>query len=683
MADIKRPPVAKRADHETTVHGHVFNDQYHWLRERGNPEVRAYLEAENHYADAVMAPTKELQEKLFQEMVGRIKEDDSTVPYREGEYLYYSRTEKGKQYSIHCRKKETMEAPEEVLLDCNALAEGHEYFDLGVFEVSPNGRFLAYSIDTSGNEHYSLKFKDLATGQTLPQIIENTAPNAEWAEDNVTLYYVILDEIVRPYRIYRHHIGDNPGNDIMVCEETDERFFLSITKSQSRRYFFIGATCSTVTEYHYMPTNNPHSPFYMLFERQEDIRYYPEHHEDEFLILTNEEAKDFRLMGVPCHNVDKAAWRTIIEHREGVKIEDFLPLREYIIAFEKDNGLDQIRVHDLAAGSVHTVEMPDQVYALGAGTNPDYVSKTLRFAYCSPLRPDSVYDYDLEKHERTLLKQKEIPSGHVPEDYCTERVLAKSHDGVSVPVTLLYRKSLQRDGSNPCMLYGYGAYGYPIDPSFRSTVYNFVDRGFVYAVAHIRGGGLLGERWYEGGKLLNKKNTFKDFIAAAEYLVKEQYTKAEKIAIQGGSAGGLLIGAVVNERPDLFHTAVAEVPFVDVINTMLDPTIPLTVTEYDEWGNPHDDNYFEYMFSYAPYEQVAEQEYPNLLVMAGLNDPRVQYWEPAKWTAKLRAMKKGNQTLVLKTNMGAGHGGASGRYEFLRELAFIQSFIFLHLGIDE
>ena len=682
MVDIKQPPVAKRQLHETKVHGQVLKDYYHWLRERGNPEVRAYLEAENHYTDAVMEETKELQEKLFQEMVGRIKEDDSTVPYREGHYLYYSRTEKGKQYSIHCRRQESMDSPEEILLDCNALAEGHEYFDLGVFEVSPSGRFLAYSIDTTGNEHYTLKFKDLDSGQELPQLIENTAPNAEWAEDDVTLYYVTLDEIVRPYRIYRHHICDNPGNDIMVCEETDERFFLSITKSQSRRYFFIGATCSTVTEFHYMPTNNPHSPFYMLFERAENIRYYPEHLEDEFLILTNEAAKDFRLMGVPCHNVDKNAWRTIIDHREGVKIEDILPLKDFIISFEKDNGLDQIRVHDLRENTVHSVQMPDKVYALGADCNPDYDTNVLRFAYSSPVRSNSVYDYDLEKHERRLLKQKEIPSGHRPEDYMTERVLAKSHDGTLVPVTLLYRKDLVRDGSSPCMLYGYGSYGYPIDPSFRSTVYNYVDRGFIYAVAHIRGGGLLGERWYESGKLLHKKNTFKDFIAAAEYLVSEKYTRPEGIAIQGGSAGGLLIGAVVNERPDLFHVAVAEVPFVDVINTMLDPTIPLTVTEYDEWGNPHDENYFEYMYSYAPYEQVKEQTYPNLLVIAGLNDPRVQYWEPAKWTAKLRYTKKGDETLVLKTNMGAGHGGASGRYEFLREMAFIQAFVFLHLGIS-
>ena len=683
MADIKQPPVAKRQLHETKVHGQVLKDYYHWLRERGNPEVRAYLEAENHYTDAVMDPTKEFQETLFQQMVGRIKEDDATVPYREGSYLYYSRTEKGKQYSIYCRRHERMDAPEEILLDCNALAEGLEYFDLGIFEISPNGRFLAYSVDTTGNEHYTLKFKDLAAGQDLPQLIENTAPNAEWAEDNVTLYYVTLDEIVRPYRIYRHHIGDNPGNDIMVCEETDERFFLSISKSQSRRYFFIGATCSTVTEYHYMPTNNPHSPFYMLFERKENVRYYPEHLEDEFLILTNEDAKDFRLMGVPCHNVDKSAWRTIIEHREGVKVEDILPLQNHIVSFEKDNGLDQIRVHDLKENSVHTVEMPDKVYALGAENNPSYDTKILRFAYSSPVRSNSVYDYDLEKHERHLLKQKEIPSGHNPEEYTTERVLAKSHDGVMVPVTLLYRKNLVRDGSSPCLLYGYGSYGYPIDPSFRSTVYNYVDRGFIYAVAHIRGGGLLGERWYEDGKLLKKKNTFKDFIAAADYLVNEKYTSPKGIAIQGGSAGGLLIGAVVNERPDLFHVAVAEVPFVDVINTMLDPTIPLTVTEYDEWGNPHDENYYEYMYSYAPYEQVKEQDYPNLLVMAGLNDPRVQYWEPAKWTAKLRTRKTGNETLVLKTNMGAGHGGASGRYEFLREMAFIQAFVFLHLGISK
>ena len=671
------PPVAREVPHETVLHGRTMCDPWFWLRERDNPQVMEYLNAENQYTESLMKDTEELQENLYQKMVARIKEDDVSVPYIEGNYSYYYRISKGQQYGVYCRKPLHSDV-EQILLDCNVLAEKLDYFNLGVFEVSNNGRYLAYSVDSNGAEHYTLYIKDLETGQLVDEPVEKTAPEAQWAMDSRTLFYVTLDDIVRPYRLYRHTLGTGSESDHLVYEEEDEKFFLSISISHSKEYLFLGLTCSSSTEYYFLHSGTPEGLFTLLFNREDDVRYYPEHHGDYFLILTNEEAKDFRLMALPVDSTDKSDWQTVISHRDGNKIEEVIPFEKYIVTFERDDGLDQIRILDVTTGDSRSVKMPEQVYSVCPSVNPSFGTDVLRFFYSSPVRPESVFDYSMETNEATLLKTKVIPSGHNVDDYITERVFARSHDGKAIPVTLVYRKDVVRDGSAPCLLYGYGAYGITIEPRFRSTIYNYVDRGFVYAIGHIRGGGLLGERWYDDGKMLNKKNTFYDFISVAEYLIGHRYTSSGSISIEGGSAGGLLIGAVINMRPDLFHTAVAEVPFVDIMNTMLDASIPLTVTEYDEWGNPHDPDYFEYMMSYAPYEGVAEKEYPNLLVVAGLNDPRVQYWEPAKWTAKLRKLKKGNQTLLLKTNMEAGHGGASGRYGYLREVAFVQAFVISH-----
>jgi len=683
MVDTGRPPVAKRIPHTTRLHGRTVDDPYRWLQDRDAPEVQAYLEAENAWTERCMADTVALQQRLFNQMVARIKETDSTVPYVEGEYHYYMRTEAGRQYAKYCRRHGSMSAPEEVILDVDALAEGYDYYELGLYEVSPDGRWLAYSEDVRGDEHYTLRIKDLSTGRLLPEVIENTADSAEWCEDGQSLYYTVLDDLVRPYRLYRHRLGTPVAHDELICEETDERYHLSVSKSLSRRYLFIGATCSSVTEFHYMPADGPTNRFHMLFPRQEGVRYYPEHHAGEFLILTNEDAKDFRLMAVPCHNVDRAAWRAVIPHRAGCKIEFVYPFADHLCSFEREDGLDRIRVHTLATGEIHTVDMPDSVYSIDPGHNPRQDTRNLRFAYSSPIRPDSVYDYDLVTRTRTLLKVKVVPSGHDPERYRTDRLMAPSADGTAVPVTVLHRRDVILDGKNPCLLYGYGANGVTIDPRFRSPVYNYVDRGFVYAIAHVRGGGLLGERWYEDGKVLHKQNSFADFIAAATHLVDQGYTCPDKLAIEGGSAGGLLVGAVVNERPELFRAAVAEVPFVDVVTTMLDSSIPLTVTEYDQWGNPHDLEYFEYMLSYDPYSNVRTQAYPHMLVTAGLNDPRVQYWQPVKWVAKLRALGRPERELLLKVNLGAGHQGASGRYDYLKEHACIQAFILKYLGVAE
>jgi oligopeptidase B len=671
------PPVAKEIPHVTELHGKVLSDPWFWLRERENAEVMSYLAAENEYTELMMAKTVPLQEELYAEMVGRIKEDDTSVPYVEGDYKYYSRIEKGQQYAVYLRAHVNTDV-EELLLDCNLLAQEKEYFSLGSFAVSPDGKYLAYSIDENGSELYTLYVKDLDSGHHVGSSVKKTTPGVEWAADSRTLFYVTLDEIIRPYRLYRHLVDSDSQTDHLIYEEEDERFFLSISSSQSREYLFLGVTCSSSTEFYFLHSGTPEGFFTRIFERQNDLRYYPEHHGEHFLILTNEDAKDFRLMALPIETLSKDEWQTIIPHKTGNKIEDVLPFEGHIVTFERDEGLDQVRILDVSTGAHHIVPMPDQVYSICSGDNPVYGTDIIRFYYSSPVRPESVFDYSMTTGKATLLKTKEIPSGHNVNDYVTERVFSRSHDGTAIPVTLLYKKGTPRNGSAPCLLYGYGSYGITIEPRFRSTIYNYVDRGFVYAIGHIRGGGLLGETWYDNGKMLNKKNTFYDFISVAEYLIGHRYTSSGNITIEGGSAGGLLIGAVVNIRPDLFNAAVADVPFVDSLNTMLDASIPLTVTEYDEWGNPHDPEYFEYMHSYAPYEQVKAKEYPHLLIMGGLNDPRVQYWEPAKWTAKLRKLKKGNKTLLLKTNMDAGHGGASGRYEYLKEVAFIQAFVISH-----
>ncbi len=677
------PPVATRIAHTDTLHGDVRVDHYFWLREKTNPEVIAYLEAENEYTAAKMKHTEPLQQKLYDELLGRIKETDLSVPVKHDEYYYYSRTEEGKQYKIYARKKGSLEAAEEILLEVNEMAAGHEFFDIGAYETSPNHQLLAYSVDTAGNELFTIHIKDLRTGELYPDEIPNTYYDVAWFNDNKTFFYCTLDEAKRPYRLYRHTLGDDPANDRLVYQEDDEMFWMEVWRTKSKAYILLSLESETTSEVWYVSADTPGGEFKVIHPRQHELEYSVDHHGNRFLIVTNDNAKNFKLVDAPITAPARENWREVIAHRDSVKIDRIDVFKDYLVVYEREAGLRQISVHNLHSGETHRVEFPEPVYTVYGGSNPDFNSRLLRYTYSSLVTPKSVFDYDLQARDRELKKQDEVLGGYDPSEYQTERIFATAPDGIRVPISLVYRKGMTKDGGNYLILRGYGSYGSSSDPWFSSHRLSLIDRGFIYAIAHIRGGGEMGRWWYEQGKLLNKKNTFTDFIACAEHLVAEGYTTPERLAISGGSAGGLLIGAVVNMRPDLWGVAVADVPFVDVINTMADPSIPLTVIEYEEWGNPADPEYYKYMLSYSPYDNVEARDYPDLLITAGLNDPRVQYWEPAKWTARLRSLKTDDNLLVLKTNMGAGHMGASGRYDFLKEYAFEYAFILDRLGITE
>lgn len=672
---MPKPPVAKKIPKDVTVYGDTRIDNYYWLRERDNPEVLNYLEAENAYTETMMKHTEELRDSLFREMKGRIKETDLSVPVKIDDYYYYSRTEEGKQYSIYCRKKGSLEADEEVLLDQNELAEGYEYFELGVMEVSPDHRLLAYAVDTTGGEEYELRIKDLTTNKLLPDIVHGVSYSLDWANDNKTIFYTTLDEAKRPFKVSRHVLGTPTTEDQLVYREDDDQYFLSVGKSKSREYLFLEMESNITTEVRFLRADDPFGEFRIIHPREKGVEYSVAHRGDWFYILTNDRAVNFRMMKAPVADPSKSNWVEIIPHRETVKIDHMEIFQDFLVVFEKENGLKRIRVTRFDGEETHYVDFPEPVYTISVGDNPEFRSKLLRFSYSSLITPRTVYDYDMETRTRELKKQDAVLGGYDPAQYVSERIWATAPDGKKVPMSVAYKKGLEKNGRNPLYLYGYGAYGFTIDPYFSSVRLSLIDRGFVFVIAHIRGGGYLGRPWYEDGKLLRKKNTFTDFIACAEYLIDRKYTNPDRLVISGGSAGGLLMGAVTNMRPDLFKAVVARVPFVDVINTMLDESIPLTVTEYDEWGNPHDKIYYDYMRSYSPYDNVEAKMYPNMLVTAGLNDPRVQYWEPAKWVAKLRALKTDNNILLLKTNMGAGHSGASGRYDYLKEVAFRYAFI--------
>jgi len=675
------PPRARREEHRRTIHDDLVIDPYHWMRDRDSKEVRDYLEAENSHCDAVMHDTAAFREELFQELVGRIKEDDSSVPYVDGRYQYFSRTEAGKQYRVYCRRPlDGKKTSEEILLDCNKLAGKHAFFQLGVFRVSPDDRILAYSMDIDGSEHFTLKFKNLDTGKHLEETIEGTSHSAAWDSSSNHLFYTVLDELVRPYQVRRHRLGSDVSDDLVVQEESDDKFFLYVGRSLSRQFLFFIARSNVTTECSFMRADAPDAKPVVFRTRKKNIRYFPAHHEDEFFLLTNDGAKDFEVIAVPVDAPKSKKVRMVVAHREGVFVDSIVAFERHLVLFERNKGLDAVRVIDLSSQEEHLVAMPDAVYSISEGTNVDYHSDKLRFIYSSPITPETVFDYHLQERNHETLKVREIPRGHDPSAYTTERHLVPSHDGTSVPLTLMYRKDVVLNGTAPGYLYGYGAYGLPVTPCFRSHWLSLLERGVVCAIAHVRGGGLLGEQWYEDGKLDKKKNTFLDFVACARHLMSQGYVSDERLATHGGSAGGLLIGAVLNMRPELFRVAIADVPFVDVINTMLDTTLPLTTQEFDEWGDPTEKMSYEYIKSYAPYEQIKRKRYPHLLVTTGLNDSRVQYWEPAKWVAKLRDFKKGSANILLKTNMGAGHGGASGRYDRLRETAFIYGYILEHLA---
>lgn len=670
------PPRAKIIPHRLEMHGHVRIDPYYWLRERDNPEVLAYLQAENDYADALMAHTRALREILFHEMKGRIKPSDVSVPFRYGEYFYYVRYEPESEYPIYCRKHGTLEAPEEVMLDGNALARGHDYFTIGSWTVSERHDLLAYAVDTQGRRIYTLYVKHLLTGEQLPDTIPAFTGNMVWANDNRTLFYSRQDpDTLRSSRIYRHVLGTDPAHDELVYEESDETFSVHVTKSKSRHYLFIVSDQSITTEYRYLDANHPFEQPTILLPRERGHEFDVDHIGDRFVIRTNDRAMNFRLVTAPVTNPDRAHWDELVPHREDVLLEGFELFDRAVVLEERKLGLVHLRVKPWEGTGEHELEFPEPAYLAMLGDNYELSSNTLRYEYTSMTTPLSVYDYNMETRETVLLKQDEVLGGFDAGNYRTERLFAPSHDGVVVPISLVYRKGFVREGSHPLLLYGYGAYGISLDASFSASRLSLLDRGVVFAIAHVRGGEELGRQWYEQGKLLNKKNTFYDFIACAEYLRDQQYVHPEKLFAMGGSAGGLLMGAVMNMRPDLFAGIVAKVPFVDVLTTMLDPTIPLTTGEYDEWGDPHDKVFYDYILSYSPYDNVEAKDYPHLLVTAGLHDSQVQYWEPAKWVAKLRALKTDRHRLILKTNMEAGHSGASGRFKPYEEIAFHYAFL--------
>lgn len=671
----KPTPFARKIAHKTIVHGKTLLDPYYWMRHRDDPEILAYLRAENAYTESQMASTKPLQETLYREILGRIKETDLSVPTLMGGYYYYSRTKAGKQYPILVRKKGSLDSQEETLLDLNELAKGTSYFNLGSFEISPQHNYLAYAADTTGAESYHLTIKDLKTGNLLKDQIQNCSSNVEWAEDNQTLFYTTLDSARRPHQLWRHTLGTDSGQDALLYEEKDEAFIVAVAKTKSRGFLLLNLHSKTSSEVHFLDAQCPTGTFRLFAPRKPHIEYSLAHFENRFFILTNDQAVNFKLLETPCDQPEPQAWKEVLAHRPEVKLEGIECFRNFSVLYERFQGLMNLVIWDMKTGQRHTVEQSEPVFSVWGLENPEFDSSVFRFGYTSLRTPSSVFDYDMAHHTRELKKQTEVLGGYDPLLYESKRIWAISHDATRVPISLIYRKDLFHAGENPLLLYGYGSYGISYDPEFSSARLSLLNRGFVCAIAHIRGGGDLGRPWYEHGKFLKKKNTFSDFIACAEHLVREHFVHPKKIAIYGASAGGLLIGNVLNQRPDLFHAALAKVPFVDIVQTMLDKTLPLTVGEFEEWGNPEDLDFFRYMLSYSPYDHVKAQDYPHLLITAGWNDPRVQYWEPAKWTAKLREHKTDTNLLMLKTELESGHGGPSGRYDSLREIAFDYAYL--------
>lgn len=678
-----QPPVAKVIPHNLEKHGDVRVDNYYWLRERENPAVIAYLEAENAYTEAVTAHTKGLEEELFEEIKGRIKQTDESVPYKENGYYYYYRYEESQSYAIHCRRKDSMDSPEQVILDVNKLAEGHDHCRVRGLDVSSGRDILAYSVDYVGRRLYDLHFKNLATGMEYTEVIDSITGNVAWAEDNKTVFYTKQDPTTLRWQwIYRHTLGTDPSQDALVYEEEDDEFNAFVWKTKSKKYMIIGSEQTLSTEYRYLDAKNPTGDFTVFLPREENHEYSIDHFGDSFYIRTNWQAKNFRLMRTPVGKTDKANWTDVIAHRDDVLLSGFEMFRDYLVVQERSKGLIQIRIRPWKGGEEHYLDFGEPAYDAWIGNNPEFDTTKLRYVYTSMTTPRSEYDYNMATRSRTLLKQDEILGGFDPANYVTERLEAPARDGALVPISIVYRKGIERNG-NPCVLYGYGSYGYSVDASFSAERLSLLDRGFVYAIAHIRGGQEMGRWWYEDGKLLHKKNTFTDFVACAEHLIRKGYTRPEKLFAAGGSAGGLLMGAVINMRPELFKGIVTRVPFVDVITTMLDESIPLTTGEYDEWGNPNEKAYYDYILSYSPYDQVKSKDYPNMLVTTGLHDSQVQYWEPAKWVAKLRAMKTDDNVLLLKTDMEAGHSGGSGRFKRYHETACQYAFILDLVGYNK
>lgn len=670
------PPLAAAKPDTFTEFGNIRIDPYFWLKDRNNPEVIDYLNKENAYCDVVMKPTEELQAKLFDEMKARIKEDDQTVPVLDNGYHYFSRTRTGSQYPVYYRKKQGDEANEETLFDVNVMAGGHAAYLFGDFAVSPDNRWAAYTYNTTGSfAEYNLKIRDLQTGQDLGEDIPGVQGFA-WAADSRTLFYTVASETLRPYKVLRHQRGSSEA-DVCVFEEPDERFNVDIEKSVTGDYLFINISSFTTSEVRILEAGNPEGRFRVFVPRRQDIRYDIEHHKERFYIrYRDKEMKNGMVYSAPLEGYEKTEnWKTLVPHDPAVRIQGMRVFEKHIALYIRKGGLSGLHFYNPDGSAMKPVVFPEPVYVVYPSGNPGYTQEKFRYSYSSLNRPTTVYDIRMDDLSTETLKVQEIPSGFDPEDYTVERIFAKSHDGVQVPMALVYRKGLQKNGQNPALLYGYGSYGSNTDAGFRPSVFSLIDRGFVYAIGQVRGGSEMGEQWYEDGKLMNKKNTFEDFVACAQHLTTEGYTSPAKLGIMGGSAGGLLVAAAVNLRPDLFGAVVAAVPFVDVVNTMLDESLPLTTQEYEQWGNPNEEDAYRYLLSYSPYDNIRRAGYPHILATAGLNDSQVLFHEPAKWVARLRTHNSSDNIILLKTNMESGHGGATGRYDMLKEVAFEFAFL--------
>jgi oligopeptidase B len=686
-------PVAGKEPKELIAHGNTRIDNYYWMRlsdeqktaekpDEQTQKVLDYLNAENSYLDKSLSHTRKFQDDLFEEMKSRIKEDEESVPYFKNGYWYYTRFEPGQEYPIHCRKKDSLETPEEIMLNVNDLASGYEFYNVGSLSVSPDNNILAYAEDTLSRRIYTIRFKNLLTGDLLEDAIPNTEGDASWANDNKTVFYTSKNDItLRSEKIKRHILGLPIAQDVTVFDEQDPSFYIGVYRSKSGKFNIIVSESILVSDYRILSADNPTGEFKQFTPRENDMLYSIDHFQDKFYITTNWNAKNFRLMETDISNTSKSNWKEVIAHRPDVLLEGIEVFDRFLVVEERKSGLSNLRIIDQKTGEEHYLDFGEPAYSAYISTNPEFNSEWLRFGYSSLTTPNSIFDYNMNTKEKLLKKQQEVVGGHNPGDYITERVYATARDGAKVPISIVYKKGFEKNGQKPLLLYGYGSYGSIIDPSFNSNILSLLNRGFGYAIAHIRGGQMLGRQWYEDGKLLKKKNTFFDFIDCGKYLIQEKYTSREHIYAIGGSAGGLLMGAVLNYEPILFHGVIAAVPFVDVVTTMSDPSIPLTTNEYDEWGNPEESKeYYDYMLSYSPYDQVEAKDYTNVLVTTGLFDSQVQYWEPAKWVAKIRELKTDRNQLFLHTNMDAGHGGASGRFQRLHVVALEYAFI---LNLEE
>ncbi len=679
-----QPPVAEKSDTLLEIHGHQRVDPYYWMSDRENPAVITYLEAENAYLEAKLAHTNALQRALFEEMKGRIKQDDISAPYLKNGYYYYVRYSMGAEYPVYCRKAGSPEAQEEVMLDVNFLAKPHPYFNVGDFDVSLDNRLLAFTVDTVGRRQYTIQVKNLESGEITSTGIQFAGGDITWAADNATLFFTSIDpKTLRYDRINRFHIYESTSPEQVYFEEDETFYYINVSRTKDDRFLKIEANSTLSNETWILEANNPNGQFRVFQTREKDLLYDMWPHHGKFYVRTNWNAQNFRLMETPENKTDKSNWKEVEPHRSDVLFENMEVFDDYIVLQGRKKGLNRIRIIHLPDKEDHYIEFPEEAYSANIGINAVMHTHIFRYSYTSLTTPAITYDYNLSTRESTLVKQQEVPGGFISSDYETKRLFVPSRDGLEIPLTIVYHKGMQTDGSNPALLYAYGSYGYSQNPRFNSNLISLLDRGFVFALAHVRGGEDLGRQWYEDGKLLRKKNTFNDFIDCAEYLIVQNYTQAGKLFAEGGSAGGLLMGVIINERPELFRGVMAAVPFVDVITTMLDASIPLTTAEYDEWGNPSIKEYYDYMLSYSPYDNVKAQPYPNLLVSSGLHDSQVQYWEPTKWVAKLREFNTGDNAILLYTNMEAGHGGASGRFERLKETAREYAFMFDLLGIKK